>query len=69
MFTGVEMVRKLKRDKKKKVFFAGNSRSEKIYNALKVGRCVDCGCELIFKGRTFSCSSCGWEGEYSFKLP
>ena len=57
-------MRKLKRDKKKKGFFAGNNRSEKVYNALMVGRCVDCGHDLKFKGQTFSCPSCGWKGEY-----
>ena len=56
--------RKFTRQKKKKGLFSGNSRSENVYNALTSGQCVECGSELIFKGNTFNCSSCEWEGEF-----
>lgn len=58
--------RKLKRGlKNKKVnLFAGNNRSEKVYNALTQGLCVECASDLIFKGSSFSCSRCHWNGEY-----
>lgn len=45
------------------------SRSERVFSALKQGKCVDCGNDLqnsvIFDGQAqgYNCPECGWEVE------